>query len=232
MAEQARATEHAVPDTLNVPGPNEQTVDFVERCGARVVAEIGIYEGATSERLAAVLGARDGELHLFDFDDRVDRVATRLRATTRARVIEHPNSRKLMDSYNWSLMKLIAEHPEPVFDYVFIDGSHLWGIDALTFFLADRLLRPGGHIDFDDYDWSLELSATMNPRVLAQTAELHTDEQIEAAHVALIVDLLARRDPRYEEVVPRKVFRKADPGPAAGDGGLRAMARRLRRGAS
>jgi len=68
--------------------------------------------------------------------------------------------------------------------------------------------EPGGHLDFDDYTWSLAASQTMSPRVLPMTAELHTQEQIEAQQVALVVDLLVRRDGRYEEVVADKAYRK------------------------
>jgi hypothetical protein len=208
MASPRPISEHAIPDALNVPGPNETTVDLVRSTGARVVAEIGIYEGATSEGIARVLAERDGELHLFDFDDRVEAVVRRLQGPGYARVIGHGNTRKLMDSYNWALGRLLAAPEPPRFDYVFIDGAHLWGLDALTFFLADRLLAVGGHIDFDDYDWSLAASQTMNPDVLPATAELHTREQIECPQVAMVVDLLVRPDPRYEEVVPDKAFRK------------------------
>jgi methyltransferase family protein len=208
MSGQIPITEHQVPNALNVPAANEETIDLVCATGARVVAEIGVYEGATSEGIAQVLAERDGELHLFDFDDRVQAVARRLSASVHCRVVEHGNSRKIMDSYNWTLGRLLAAPESPTFDYVFIDGAHLWGIDALTFFLADRLLCVGGHVDFDDYDWSLEKSATMNPRVLPVTTAIHTHEQIEAPQVALVVDLLVRPDPRYVEVVPNKAFRK------------------------
>jgi hypothetical protein len=48
----------------------------------------------------------------------------------------------------------------------------------------------------------------MNPDVFPATAKLYTDEQIEERQVALVVDLLVRPDPRYEEVVENKIFRK------------------------
>jgi len=208
LNEQIPITEHQVPATLNVPSANEATIDLVRTTGARVVAEIGIYEGATSEGIARVLTERDGELHLFDFEDRVQAVAQRLSGPGRCRIVEHGNSRKIMDSYNWTLGRLLGALEPPSFDYVSLDGAHLWGIDALTFFLVDRLLQVGGHIDFDDYDWSLAQSATMNPQALPVTAAIHTDEQIEAPQVALVVDRLVRPDPRYVEVVPNKAFRK------------------------
>jgi predicted O-methyltransferase YrrM len=200
--------DHQIPDVLNVPGPNEETIAQVRESGARVVAEIGIYEGATSEGIARELAASGGELHLFDFEDRVDAVADRLDGPEFCRIVRHGNSRKIMDSYNWSLGRMLARADRLEFDYIFLDGAHFWGIDGFTFFLADRLLKVGGLIDFDDYTWSLAASATMNPTVLPVTAEQHTPEQIEVPQVAMVVDLLVRTDPRYEEIVKDKVFRK------------------------
>lgn len=201
---------------FHVLGPNRTTVDFVADAGARCIAEVGIFRGDTSELLAEQL-AGSGELHLFDFSDRVDEVMQRLHRAGYHNVVGHPNSQKVMDSYNWSLMKVLERNAEPLFDYVFLDGAHTWPLDALAFFLLDRLLQPGGHFDFDDYGWSMSTSPTMKPAVHPATAELYTEEQIAACHVQKIVDLLVRRSGRYEEVVANKIFRKLTE--AAGSGG-------------
>jgi predicted O-methyltransferase YrrM len=192
---------------LKVEGPNERTVELFAASGCRRYAEIGVYRGYTAERIAQVLGG-DGEIHLFDYADRVEPVASRLRAAGHRNVVAHGNSRRLLDSYNWSLMAVLAEHPEPVFDYVFIDGAHTWAHDALAFLLADRLLVPGGYMDFDDYGWTLASSPSMNPAAFPEIAALYTHEQLTTPQVALVVDLLVRRDERYREVVADKVFRK------------------------
>ncbi|HKG03038.1 MAG TPA: class I SAM-dependent methyltransferase [Conexibacter sp.] len=192
---------------LLVEGPNEQTVAMVRETGARTYMEIGVYLGATASAVAEVLGG-EGELHLLDFEDRVAPVAERLRAEGRANVVAHPNSRRTLDSYNWSLMQLLRDGRAGTFDYVFVDGAHTWAHDALAFLLVDRLLKPGGHVDFDDYSWTLARSPSMNPDAFPPTRRLYSDEQISEPQVALVVDLLVRPDPRYEEVVPDKVFRK------------------------
>ena len=192
---------------LNVGGANERTVEFFAASGCRRYAEIGVYKGYTAARIADVLAGR-GEIHLFDYADRVEPVARALREAGHANVVEHPNSRRVLDSYNWSLMRVLAERGEGAFDYVFLDGAHTWAHDALAFALADRLLAPGGYVDFDDYRWTLRASPSMNPEAFPEVARLYTDEQIDARQVALVVDLLVRRDARYEEVVADKVFRK------------------------
>jgi hypothetical protein len=130
-------------------------------------------------------------------------------------VTAHPNTRKVFDSYNWSLMELLRDGDGPAFDYVFIDGAHTWALDALAFLLVDRLLAPGGYVDFDDYHWTLARSPSMSPEAFPPTSKLYTEEQIAERQVALVVDLLVRPDGRYDEVVENKIFRKARQRPAA-----------------
>jgi predicted O-methyltransferase YrrM len=194
---------------LAVEGPNLRTVRSFEATGSLVFAEIGVYDGETALAIAETLAGR-GEIHLFDFEDKVDAALARLRRAGHRNVIGHPNSRKLLDSYNWSLMRLLRESDARRFDYVFLDGAHTWAADALAFLLVDRLLRPGGHIEFDDYHWTIERSPSMNPRAFPATDRLYTREQIQEPQVALVVDLLVRPDERYEEVVENRLFRKRD----------------------
>ncbi len=200
----------AMPDVLAVDGPNEPTLEFLRSVEVTTIAEIGIYRGLTSVRIAEYLDRR-GELHLFDFEDVVGDVAARLRDLGHTNVVAHGNSRKTLDSYNWSLMRLLERHPEPLLDYVYLDGAHTWGADALAFLLVDRLLKVGGYVDLDDYEWTLSGSATMNPAVLPAVRDMFTDEQIATPQVALLAELLVRRDERYEEIVPVKIFRKVTP---------------------
>jgi len=195
------------PRTLAVGGANAKTIEFLNSTSSRCIAEIGIYHGATTFQLAEFLN-NEGELHLFDFEDRVEQVMSRLRDLGYTNAVGHGNSYKLLDSYNWSLMKMLQEHPEPIFDYVFIDGAHTWIHDALAFLLVDRLLKPGGYVDFDDYRWSLASSPSLRPERFPLTADLYTPEQIAARQVGLVVDLLVRRNSQFQEVVSNKIFRK------------------------
>lgn len=186
---------------------NARTIEFLAATNARTIAEIGIGEGATSEAILAWLRG-EGALHLFDFEEPLSRVTDRLRGKGLTNFVVHANSHRRLDSYNWSLMKLLRDSPAPVFDYVYLDGAHTWAIDALAFTLVDMLLKPGGYVDFDDYHWTIDRSPTVNPRVHPRVRDLYTDEQMQTPQVALIVDLLVRRPGRYEEVVPNKIFRK------------------------
>jgi hypothetical protein len=196
------------PTRVAVSGPNIKTVSFLGSLQPQpmCVGEIGIYRGDTSRAIADLLGS-DGELHLFDFESTVDRVVHDL-SDASCRIIPHGNSAKLLDSYIWPLMRMLEEHDQPVFDYVFIDGAHTWHHDGFAFLLVDRLLKTGGYVDFDDYSWTLESSPSLNPTTFPATGDWYTPEQIGTAQVRKVVELLVRRDDRYAEVVEDKVFRK------------------------
>jgi len=193
---------------LRPPAPaNLETLRFLRTTRCRQIAEIGVEWGSTSEEILRWLNG-DGQLHLFDFEDTVASAAERLRSKGYTNLVVHGNSRRTFDSYNWSLMKILRDGSTPCFDYVCIDGAHTWAIDALAFHLVDRLLKPGGYVDFDDYAWTIDASPSVNPRVFPEMRRQHTDEQMTTAQVRLIVDLLVRRDQRYTEVVPNRIFQK------------------------
>ena len=186
---------------------NVVTLEFLATTECEVIGEIGVWQGRSSEGFASFLDGR-GRLYLFDFEDVVEPVAARLTEAGHSNVVAYGNSRLLLDSYNWSLMRLLSEHEAPVFDYVYIDGAHTWHHDALAFLLIDRLLKPGGYVDFDDYGWTIDASPSVNPRAAPEQLERYTQEQIVTPQIELIAELLVRRDPRYQEVMENKIFQK------------------------
>ena len=70
-----------------------------------------------------------------------------------------------------------------------------------------KLLKVGGYIDFDDYDWTLK-DSSLDPSKVPEIAQQYTEEQISSKQVKMIVDLLVKSDKRYHEVLPYKVFKK------------------------
>lgn len=168
-------------------------------------AELGVYEGNTAKNVCERFP--NSTLYLFDFHETVARCEEKL-AGYDNRVFTFGNSQRYNDSYNWSLMKLIeSNQSRPIFDYVFLDGAHTVAIDALSYFLCDLLLRPGGYLDFDDYGWRLR-NSSLDPELTPQIADQYTEEQIDSYQVKLIVETLVRPNPNYTEVVENKVFQK------------------------
>jgi predicted O-methyltransferase YrrM len=195
------------PTSVAVSAPNMEVVDFVREHGYRRIGEIGCYRGHTTLELARLLDG-EGSIHIFDFEENVSHVVGKLREEGFASVVGLPSSHRRFDSYNWPLMRLLQEHHEPIWDFVFIDGAHTFAHDALAFLLAERLLGPGGAVWFDDYDWSFAISPTMNPDIFPATRRNWTEEQIAEEQVRLIVETLVRPDPRWREVVPNHAFEK------------------------
>ena len=168
-------------------------------------AEFGFYQAATAENVCKLFP--NATLHLFDYPETIER-AKPILAKYPNRVFYYANTQKYNDSYNWSLIKLLKEqNGVPFFDYCFLDGAHTFAIDALSFFMCDKLTRVGGYIDFDDYNWTIR-GSSMDPSKVPIIAEQYTQEQIDTHQIALIVDELVRRDPRFVEVKEKKVFRK------------------------
>jgi hypothetical protein len=54
----------------------------------------------------------------------------------------------------------------------------------------------------------LAVSPPLDPTAFPLTAQRYTEEQIHLPQMALVVNLLVRRDPRHTEVLPNKLFRK------------------------
>jgi len=177
----------------------------------RTYAELGVLYGSSACAVAEAMEP-GGDFHLFDFEDMLDRAKERVQQAgleDKHRWHFHGNSRRLKDSYNWSLLRLLEEPEPPVFDYVFLDGAHTYDVDGLAFFLVDLLMRKGSYLELDDYHWRLSKSPTMGPRRFPAMAEWYTREQLKTAHVAQIVRLLVEPSGRYEAVRKRRLYRRA-----------------------
>jgi predicted O-methyltransferase YrrM len=105
--------------------------------------------------------------------------------------------------YNWFLKKRIMENSvdnvcTPIYDFCFIDGSKNWTIDTTAFFLADKLLKPGGWIVFDDLQWTYKKKLNKGKAVSDGVflAELSPEEVVQP-HVELIFQLLVMQHPQY-----------------------------------
>ncbi len=190
---------------------------MVGKFGLKCYAEIGIGVGDTTSLVAEKM-PDGGAIHLFDYQDRVELVAARIAKEQgpRLTVTQHGNQRLIYDSYNWSLMKLLRMMAPPVFDYVYLDGAHTWYADALAFLLVDRFIRPGGLLEFDDYNWSIDWSLGMQKRDgyehydanVKRLVKEFTPEQMAAKQVKLVVELLVKSDPKWRTIVENRLFKK------------------------
>ncbi len=108
-------------------------------------------------------------------------------------------------SYTWELKKIIekqtADHRcQPFLDFVFLDGAHLWEPDVCAFFLALKLLKPGGWFLFDDYMFTIEKSDwwSRSPKMKDKPDDYRKESQVER-----LVTLIVSQHPDMESVVIR-----------------------------
>lgn len=189
------------------PGGTKSTIEIIEKNYSNDdhfnYAELGIYKAETAEYI--LKNFSNASVDLFDFEDTID-TAKKKFSKYGDRVNYFSNSYKFCDSYNYNLLNLIEQNSKK-YDYVFLDGAHTFVVDGLAYFLIDILLSPGGYIDFDDYNWTLDKSS-LNPSLVPETGLCYTDEQIKRKQVKDIVDVLVKRNLYYTEIVKNKVYQK------------------------
>ncbi|WBV44032.1 class I SAM-dependent methyltransferase [Pseudoroseomonas cervicalis] len=214
------------PANRHIAEPNRHALmllgQVLEQEPQPVICEVGIGIGATVSAMCRLLDHR-GTYHLFDYSSRLDDLKPDLDGLGFTNVVYHGNTRRKLDSYNWALARLLqarreAGGPVPLFDFAFLDGAHAFHHDAPAALLLKELLKPGGIILLDDYDWSFAISPTMNPGVMPRILEAYTEEQIETPHVKLICDLFFDHDPAYRKLdigygrrEHRRAYRKLAP---------------------
>jgi predicted O-methyltransferase YrrM len=159
------------------------------------ILELGFRHGVSTCYMAATLAEQGrGQITTIDLvkardhDPNIETLLERLGLRERVTVFYEPTS------YTWRLMKFLDADPQPRFDLCYLDGAHNWFVDALAFFLVDRLLKPGGWIIFDDLDWSFATAPSLKdtPHVQAMPEDERT-----TPHIRKIYELLVKTHPDY-----------------------------------
>ncbi len=142
--------------------------EFIPRLRPKRVLEIGSYEGASACFLIdTVCQFQPLELHCVDHwrgsaehaGTDMDAVRKRFRANIEVagKNAAFPLSLYVHDMRSDSaLPMLLAQGKSGYFDLVYVDGSHESPDVLLDALLGFKLLRIGGALVFDDYNWQLE----------------------------------------------------------------------------
>lgn len=165
-----------------------------------VCAEVGVDKGTTTREVVALLESGD-QLDLYDrdtcylFKNRLQNIPNGLKVNYLA------NTSRLFDSYAWTLANEVkvskAGRVEEKYDLIFLDGAHVFHVDAAATCFLKELLKVGGIIIFSDMTWTVAESFSTNTR---RNRKLFPEVQLKACHVSLIVDTLVRTDNRFEEI--------------------------------
>ncbi|KRE17649.1 hypothetical protein ASE63_00085 [Bosea sp. Root381] len=191
---------------------------ILQNNGDPQIAEVGVGIGATSVKIAEKLANR-GQLYLFDFNHNVAQLGDDLKALGFTNLRLHGSSKHTYDSYTWQLLKLAKFHqrlsPHGFFDLIYLDGAHTFIHDVGSTALCKKLVKPGGYLLMDDYNWTFNTSPTMNPEKMPQVATWYSQEQLETPHIKLVCEALLDGDPEFERdyldgrVSPRRaLYRK------------------------
>ncbi len=106
-------------------------------------------------------------------------------------------------SYTWFLKRKIEEatsekHCRPIFDFCFLDGAKNWTIDGAAFFLADKLLKPGGWFLFDDLQWTYESKRKEGKNKSdGVVIDAMGRDEIEQPHIELVFHYLVMQHSEY-----------------------------------
>jgi len=178
--------------------------DFVLANRPAQCLELGFAHGVSSCYIAAALEeVGSGHLTTVDLRARADRRPNIEDLLERTRLEPWVTFVREYTSYTWFLKREIEQRSpsgtcDPFYNFCFIDGAKNWTIDGMAFFLVDKLLKPGGWILFDDYDWTYGgQNRTATDGI--NHHEMGPDE-LSIPHIKLIVDLLIAQHPDYSEI--------------------------------
>ncbi len=188
--------------------PCEEVIYYLKKikderlCPHICVGEIGVDIGATAVEIIRLLEA-DDKYFYFDFAGKINELENDFsKMKSDAKLFGIGNTPKYSDSYAWSLTKLISEDQYGFegFDLVYLDGAHSFLHDAAATAMLKEMMNTGGILIFDDIEWSVENSPTVNPEKCPFMLELYTDELIKTCQVAWVVKCIMEPDKRYRRI--------------------------------
>lgn len=174
----------------------------------RRLLELGFAHGAATCVMAAALDELgDGELVAVDLESArhwqqpsIEELLARAGLSQYVTIVRQPTS------YTWYLRdelraRVDAGGPLESFDLCIIDGPKNWTIDGAAFLMADRLLRPGALVVFDDVDWTYAQADGRRDETDGIVHRELSDAERCTPHVREIAELLVMQHASYGDFV-------------------------------
>lgn len=177
--------------------------DFILQNKINNILELGFLHGTSTCYMAGALEELGkGNIITIDNQDTKDVKPSINQLLTELNLINYVRPIFATTSYTWELMKLIEENTKdgtckPVLDFCFIDGAHNWETDGLAFFLADKLLKPGSWILFDDLDWTYSKSPSLKDTDFVRNMP---ENEKNTPQVLKVFSLLVSQHHDYKEI--------------------------------
>lgn len=172
------------------------------------VAEIGVDIGATAVEVCKLLDRND-KYYAFDYEDKVSALFDDFKRLPNivCELYAEGNTRKVGDSYNWKLSEILLDMQESqidgVFDVVYMDGAHLFGVDGLACCLIKKLIKKGGFIIFDDVDWTFKNNSKEWRWKIVK--ESFPEEQLADKQVKRVINIFMQGDENFREIYLKRL---------------------------
>ena len=189
-------------ETLSKPDHTvlELLKDILTVNSAPVVYEIGVGVGATTLPIAQLLN-NSGRLYLFSRKKDVLELSADLSQLGYENICdEWGSATKTYSGYHFELACGFVADKLPLFDLAYIDGGHVFHLDGSATCILKQLCKPGGYMVFDDWNWTLAKSPTMNPTRRPATLLEYDEAQITTSHVQLVCKAFMDRDPSFRRL--------------------------------
>ena len=190
------------------PANAEYLYRLIREAGIRDILELGIGHGTATCYMAAALqeAGQGGHIDAVDLEEKRDFFQPSAEAlVARLGLGDLVQVHRMQSGYTWFLHDRIAAqttagHCAPCYDLCLIDGPKNWTIDGAAFFMADKLLRPGGWMIFDDYGWTHAPAAAKGRSVTDGISHRSLSEaELTTPQIREVFELLVRQHPDYAE---------------------------------
>ncbi|WP_417411321.1 class I SAM-dependent methyltransferase [Hoeflea sp.] len=164
------------------------------------IAEVGVGIGATTIEFCRMLNEKD-KLYLFDYTSTLNELCIDLNENGYNNIYPFGSTKHTFDSYVWQLLKLAKHHINQgnpsIFDFIYLDGAHTFLHDSGAAAVCKLLLKPGGYLLFDDYNWTFMNSPTLNPEKSPAVLKWYSPEQLAYPNVKMVCEVLMDSDPNF-----------------------------------
>lgn len=188
-----------------ITAENARTLhDLILRERPEHILELGIAHGTATCYMAAALHELGrGTVTAVDLVEVADHFKPSAEEQlVRAGLSAHARVVRMQTGYTWFLHDEIARRTrdgicEPLYDLCIIDGPKNWTIDGAAFFMADKLLKPGGWMIFDDYGWTHDSVESIQQVTDGIAHRALSREERETPQIREVFELLVRQHPEY-----------------------------------
>jgi predicted O-methyltransferase YrrM len=184
-----RAVVGNLPHTSHARG--EELYRFIQEHRLTRCLELGFQHGVGTTWMAGAIQSlgSNGKVVAVDLLNKKQPIPSAFDLTNSAGLSSFVELYEDPISYTWHLKRNLDRYAKEPFDFIFIDGAHRWDTDGFAFFLADRVLKQGGWILFDDLDWTFASSSSIGSSapVRAMTPEERDFPQVRAVWEQLVL---------------------------------------------